>query len=352
MYEVAVMGARRGVSLGLAFAGRSDCRVVAVCDAVPERLTAALIHFPGAHGYQDYADMLAGGADVVVVASPLPLHHDHSLAALAAGAHVLQEVPLARTVAECRDLVAAVDDHPDQRFMLAENCNYWGHVLAWARMFARGRLGEFMYGEAEYVHDVRSLLRDADGRPTWRAALPPIHYCTHSLGPLLKITGQTCVTACGLSSGSKLSPELGSIDTEVGIFQTSNGGVIKALMGFGVVREPSFHYYSLYGTRGCLETARPPTRLRSHAYLEDVPNTQGMIAMPMDYDVPGAPATAHTGGHGTAEHYMVDDFVRSIREGTPPPVDIRAAWAMSVPGLCAHESALRGGEPVAIPTPD
>jgi len=305
--------------------------------------------FTSVAAFNDYETMLREGLDIVLVASPVPLHAQHSIAALEAGAHVLQEVTLANSVAECAELLAAVQDHPRQKFMLAENCCYWGQIMAWRRMFTNGLLGDFMYGEAEYVHDLSSLLRDGAGNPSWRATMPPIHYCTHSLGPLLMITGERCLTACGLSTGSRLEPKLGHIDMEVGIFQTSSGGVIKVLCAFGVVREPMFHYYSIYGSKGCLETARPPDALATRAYLRQVPNLHGMAGIPLDYDVPGAPPEALLGGHGTDEYYMIQDFMECVRHDTRPPVDIYAALDMALPGLCAHESALRGGQPVPVP---
>ncbi|NLT43401.1 MAG: gfo/Idh/MocA family oxidoreductase, partial [Anaerolineae bacterium] len=39
----------------------------------------------------------------------------------------------------------------------------------------------------------------------------------------------------------------------------------------------------------------------------------------------------------------------SIVEDTKPPIDIELGWNMTVPGLCAHESAVKGGAPIAIP---
>ena len=42
---------------------------------------------------------------------------------------------------------------------------------------------------------------------------------------------------------------------------------------------------------------------------------------------------------------MVRDFLSSIRHGRPAPIGIDAALEMSVPGLCAHQSALNGGTP-------
>ncbi len=46
---------------------------------------------------------------------------------------------------------------------------------------------------------------------------------------------------------------------------------------------------------------------------------------------------------------MVQDFMASVRDNTPSPIGIDAALDMTLPGLCAHQSALQGGAPVAIP---
>jgi predicted dehydrogenase len=348
-YRVGVVGYRRGAGPTRVFAQMPDCEIAAVCDLNPETLAQAGADFPTACLLGDYAEMLRQGLDVVLVSSPVPHHARHTIAALEAGCHVLQEVTLAGSVPECRDILAAVTAHPRQKFMLAENCCYWGHVLAWAEMWRQGRLGDFMYGEAEYVHDVRGMLRDAQGTPTWRASLPPIHYCTHSLGPLLKITGESCVTATGLHTGSKLEPGLSQFNIEAALLQTAGGGVIKLLCAFGIVREPAFHYYSLYGTKGVLETERPPQAQRTNAFLQDVPNLQGMIEIPLGYDIPGAPGEATAGGHGTTEYYMIRAFMDAVRQDTPSPIDIYAALDMALPGLCAHESAINGGTPIHVP---
>ena len=167
--------------------------------------------------------------------------------------------------------------------MLAENCCYWAHILSWREMWGQGLLGDFMYAEAEYIHDTRYLLSQADGSPTWRASMPPIHYCTHSLGPLLKVTGERCVAASGMSvtTGTGDLPVRVKSGTEVAILQTASGGVIKILVAFGITREPMFHYYSIYGTDGVLETSRPPTSpLQTNAWLDSVPHLNNMIEMP------------------------------------------------------------------------
>jgi len=351
VYRVGLVGLRRGVGLGRVFDAVPDCQMAAICDIDSGTLNRVGDQaFPRARRYQDYGDMLREGLDIVVVASPIPAHREHTIGALDAGCHVLQEVTLANSIEACREIANAVAAHPRQKFMLAENCCYWAHIMSWAEMWKQGMLGEFIYAEAEYVHDIRPLARNADGTPTWRASRPPIVYCTHSLGPLVKITGERPLSVCGLHTGSKMEPELGTfLDMEVGIVQTTSHGVIKLLRAQGFVREPMFHYYSLYGTKGTLETSRPPEAFRTNAYLEGVPHLQSMIEMPLTYDVPDAPASAAMGGHGTAEYYMIKDFMECVRDDRQPLLDIGMAWDLTVTGLCAHESAIGGGKRMEIP---
>ncbi|MGQ9552619.1 MAG: Gfo/Idh/MocA family protein [Anaerolineae bacterium] len=349
MYKVGISGLGRGLGPGRVFNLMPDCKVVAGCDPNAAKREQVERDFPGIRTFADYQDMLDWGLDIVVVATPMPLHALQTVQALEAGCHVLQEVTLANSIQECTDIVRAVQAHPKQKFMLGENDCYLAHIMAWQKMWQDGLLGDFMYAEAEYVHDIRYLLRNPDGTPTWRASRPPIVYCTHSLGPLMKVTGERCTLACGLNTGSKLEPDLGHIDFGIGIFQTNSGGVIKVLRAQAVAREPMMHYYSIYGTRGCLETERPPHPMQTNAWLESVPYINSMIRIPVDANVPHAPAEAYAGGHGTVEYFMIQDFMGSIRTDTRSPIDVELAWNMTVPGLCAHQSALKGGMPVPVP---
>jgi predicted dehydrogenase len=133
-----------------------DCRVAALCDPDPAALERAGRQLEGARLFPAYSEMLVAGIDLAVVASPVPAHQEQSQAALEAGCHVLQEVILAATVEECRQLLEVVRTHPRQKFMLAENCCYWAHILAWRQMWEQNMLGELVYAEAECIHDVRA----------------------------------------------------------------------------------------------------------------------------------------------------------------------------------------------------
>ena len=345
MLKVGVIGLHRGLSLLRVFALQKDIQVVAACDINEERAASVKDQMGLEAAYADYDEFLGHDMDIVVVATPLPFHVSNSIAALESGKHVLCEVPAANSIEECKLLAKAVEKNKS-KYMLAENCCYWYFVEKWREIAADGRIGKPIYAEAEYVHDCRNIMRDSDGRLTWRASMPPIQYCTHSLGPILSVINDRCVSAVGMNTGVNIAPELGAIDMEVGLFRTENGAVIKILCGFSVEREPAFHYYSIYGTEGCLETVRSTDK--NIAYFRDT-SSRGMTELPYTRNHPKASRSATVGGHGTCEYFMVNAFIESIVNDTKPPIDVYEGLDYSLPGLCAHISAQQNGKVVDIP---
>ncbi|BAS16135.1 oxidoreductase domain protein [Arthrobacter sp. Hiyo8] len=63
--------------------------------------------------------------------------------------------------------------------------------------------------------------------------------------------------------------------------------------------------------------------------------------LPVEFE--GAP-TGHEGSH----QFLVDDFVTAVNKGSLPPVNAWVAARFTLPGVVAHESALRGGERLPI----
>jgi predicted dehydrogenase len=87
----------------------SHARVSAVADARSEITQGAANG--GAGAYVDYRDLLADDSvQAVCVCVPHHLHKVMTLDAIAAGKHVLVEKPLAMTVEECDEIVAAADE--------------------------------------------------------------------------------------------------------------------------------------------------------------------------------------------------------------------------------------------------
>lgn len=64
---------------------------------------------------------------------------------------------------------------------------------------------------------------------------------------------------------------------------------------------------------------------------------------------PPLPPGVAAGGHGGSHGYLMNEFVTAILENRKPLVDVGQALNMTVAGIVAHKSALKGGELMKIP---
>jgi len=88
------------------FAEISGVELVGIADPDPsnrEFVSRAL----GCEAFVEVDDLLAAGVDAVTIAAPTHLHHPIALTCIRAGAHVLVEKPIASTVEEGREIIAA-----------------------------------------------------------------------------------------------------------------------------------------------------------------------------------------------------------------------------------------------------
>jgi predicted dehydrogenase len=79
-------------------------KLAAVCSSDAEKRA----QFPQCRGFSDFAELIRSGAiDALVIATPHPLHAEAGIAALNAGLHVMVEKPIASTLQQARQLLAA-----------------------------------------------------------------------------------------------------------------------------------------------------------------------------------------------------------------------------------------------------
>ncbi len=336
------------------FQAHPKTEVVAVCDVNPLALEKVRkeLGLRSSQCYRDYDEFLKVDMDIVVIGTPIPFHAEQSIKAMEAGLHVLSEVTAANTVEDCKRLVETVK-RTKMKYMLAENMCYAHFIREWIRIVREGKLGEIYYAEGEYIHKIRHLIRDPKtGKLLWRAQRPPIHYCSHSLGPLLMIVDDYVVKATGSGRKARIMPDVGvgGIDMQVALFETKKGATIKILRSQTVAREPPFHYYSIYGTKGCLENGRLGFKggvSKGIIYIEG----EDKVAREVEWHFsdPHAPKEAWAGGHGTTEYYIVRDFLNSIINDTTPPIDVVKGVDMTIPGLIAHKAAMIGNVWLDVP---
>jgi predicted dehydrogenase len=277
---------------------------------------------------------------------------------------VLCAVPAAITLEECAQLIEAVQ-RTGLVYANAET-SYWRPPTAQCRQWHReGRFGRIVYMEAEYLHDrvhgARTSSPKEYGGKDWReAGFPPFLYITHSTGHVLGATGARLTEVSAYPSPVPDDPTYGAdtywqtpFGNAVGLFKTHDGIPVR-IMEMRRVAFPAAEKFSIYGqdltfvsphlgdwesnypvierdAEGRLSPARPWYRRALYAPLPD-------------------PLVKYTfGGHGGSHPYIVEDWVRAIRDQRVPEVNVYEAVAFCSPGIVAHESCLKDGERLKIP---
>jgi len=110
-----------------------------------------------------------------------------------------------------------------------------------------------------------------------------------------------------------------------------------------VARHPPLLWWCLYGTAGVVEGPRC-TWDASKAYFDGIPNLADMARMPLSRSW-----SAAGGGHGGADGLLVENYLRSLKTGSPPPIDVYRSVEFTAPGICADLSARKNGRLVEIP---
>ena len=105
--------------------------------------------------------------DAVVLANYANEHAPYAVRCLKRGLHVFSEVLPVATLKEAAELCDAVEES-GKVYFYAENYCYFEAVREMRRLMQSGALGEFQYGEGEYLHDCEpgwaSPLAQHDGR--------------------------------------------------------------------------------------------------------------------------------------------------------------------------------------------
>ena len=161
--RVGVIGTGFGASLHLsAMRENPDFVTAAICSRRPERArAAALDHGIPTHGADYRALVRDGEVNAVIVASPPHLHHAMVIAALEAGKHVLCEKPMARNLAEARDM-QRIAERVGVIAMVNNQLRFLPVRMRIHELIGEGYIGE-PHAASVVVH--RSSLNDPDDRP-------------------------------------------------------------------------------------------------------------------------------------------------------------------------------------------
>ena len=170
-----------------------------LCDIRPEKANAAKKLLEGtAHR----PDIYTGKAeewkklcerpdiDLIYIATPWSLHTPMAVYAMTHGKHVCVEVPAAKTIDECWQLVET-SERTRKHCMILENCCYDFFELLTLNMARQGFFGDIVHGEGAYIHDLMELnFSKTYYYDMWRLKENFRNgniYPTHGLGPVSQI---------------------------------------------------------------------------------------------------------------------------------------------------------------------
>jgi predicted dehydrogenase len=138
-------------------------RLHTLCDAQPDRLARHGRQYPGTRTTTDFETVLADDeVDAVVLATPVVSHFELAKRAMEAGKHVMVEKPLARTSAECAELVQLAD-RAGLTLMVGHVFLYNAAVRRMKDYIDSGELGDVHYVYSQRLnlgqvrHDVNAL---------------------------------------------------------------------------------------------------------------------------------------------------------------------------------------------------
>jgi predicted dehydrogenase len=338
--------------------------LVAICQRSADTLQAVGRAHHVERCYSRFADVLADrDIDAVHVNSPIPDHAAMTIAALEAGKHVMCTVPMATSVADCRRIVE-LTARTGLRYMMAETVVYAREFLFVRDLAARGELGRIQFLQASHQQDM-------DGWPDYWPGLPPMWYATHCVSPCLAILGKHADSVVCHGSG-RIREELisrygSSFALETATFKIRDSDVVAEVTRslFDTARQyresfdvtgskKSFEWQQVENEEPIIHTKglpepKIPQRVKVPDYAQLLPEPIRRFTQPAAIQDAEHLSFIQGGGHGGSHPHLAHAFLSAVRGDRPalPDAATSANWTMV--GICAHQSAMKGGERVKIP---
>ena len=361
-------GAMIGLGFGSEFipiyAAYPGVEIVALCRRDEAALNKSADKFGIEKRYTDYDALLADpDIDFVHINSPIPDHAWMSLKALDAGKHVMCTVPMATTIDECKQIVDKVKS-TGLKYMMAETVVYSREFLFIKDMYEKGELGKIQHLAASHPQDM-------DGWPSYWEAMIPMHYATHVVSPCLGLMNSLAeAVSCfgsgtvreevARKSGSKFAVEschikLKDSDVSAHIWRFLYDVARQYRESFDVYgTEKSFEWTLVENEPHVIHTAKKqeheiPEKVEVPDFAHLLPEPIRRFTLPAEIHDSQHLSFIQGGGHGGSHPHLVHEFVSALTENRDPWPNAVTSANWTCTGICAHQSAIKGGELVKLP---
>ena len=343
--------------------------IKALCDKLPQRAEKAndilvkaglpkAVVYSGEEGWKALCERK--DLDLVYICTPWHLHTPMAVYAMKNGKHAATEVPAAKTIEECWQLVET-SEKTRRHCMMLENCCYDFFEMLTLNMARNGVFGEVLHAEGAYIHDLgRDYLFNKKGYENmWRLKENQGKYGslypTHGLGPVAQCMnvgrGDRMDYLVSMTTDDfTLAPLANEMAAKDEFFKPFTGKSYRGNMNNTTIRtvkgktiliqhdisspRPYSRIHLVSGTKGAASKWPSPQRIAlGHSWLKDAEYK----ALEEKYTPPiikhiGEIAKS-VGGHGGMDFIMDWRMIDCLRNGLPLDQDVydAAAWSAIVP---------------------
>ena len=280
---------------GLRASGGADVRMIA--GRTPEKTAALAARYDIASATSDWREIIArDDIDAVVITTPDETHPEIAIAAARAGKHILLQKPMARTAAECRAIIAAVDAC-GVRLQVSFMHRYFDEVVAARQLLAEGAIGR--------TYSMR--MRNATPGPDWGAwfysrervgggvvmqlGVHGIDLLRHLFGDIDALSARTALlrTERTLADGTVVHPD--NEDHALALYRFASGALASHEMSMSEVAGCDRFTLEIYGEQGTiwLRSARGPLAVFAPRHT----GTNDWVVPALPVQVPGARQHRH-----------------------------------------------------------
>ncbi len=369
---------------------------VGVCDKIPQRSAEYMEKYKVDKIFDSFEDVLASDEiNCVAIFSQRNQHGWMSIEALKAGKNVYSAVPMATDIEEIKEIVRLVEE-TGLTYMMGETGVYRPASIFCREKYAKGEMGELVYAEAQYNHDMTKLYKTFQYSESYRweqmAGLPPFYYPTHSTSMVLSAANTYAKKVAAFGYVDKRDPNIfgkgknywdNPFSNSSMLIELENGGIARISENRNIAWEhPETWITQFCGTKASYENSLNKHHLvevqregKKHlgCTYEDVSDLVEPIERTKHKDEPDFMQSFVEGkwstgeapiqkmgrlpkefeneptGHAGTHKFMVDDFCQAYMSGWLSPTNAWQAAKFNLPGLVAHESAMQGGIMMEVP---
>ena len=370
------------------FKAHPACEYVALCDLYRERAEEYMEKFGCDRIFDTFEEMVqSDDLNAIAIFSQRHIHGPMAIAALKAGKNVYSAVPMASSIEEIKEIVRLVGE-TGLTYSMGETGIYRPAAIFCRQKYASGEMGDVVYAEAQYHHDMKGLYHifERTEKDAWKkmAGIPPFFYPTHSTSMVLSATRARALKVAAFGYEDKMDPDIfgkegqnhwnNPFSNSSMLLKMSDNSVVRISENRRVAWQCPETYISAFNcTKASYEFSLVhhsyltmsgdkyrcefedisdllnPAELTAHKNEPDYINNfvhgkwgggeapiQKTSRLPKEFDTM---PTGHSGTH----KFMVDDFCQAYMTGKLSPTNAWQAARYNIPGLTAHESAMRGG---------